>query len=402
MTIDPSRCEVTWPAPKGPSANPTLVVVDAAGTRVEASWTITVTNTGFRFVDAEAGSSTGTGTKESPWRTLADVWRGAGTDIVYFRKGTYTPEGIPTEGSALELRVVFNRADSQPTIWLAYPSETPIIDQGYTGSATPRIRVVGDVTYIDGFTVRNIYVMGFQVMQRGSGAVFRRMAMSRLAVGGDGSNAAFIMTTNGTRAYGMVVQDSSFADVSGESAALKFYATDRLIVEDCRFSDIRSSAGEALAVKESNRQFTIRTNTFEQSAGNAIGGNMADGTGTHSHTGEIAYNNVRAPVALRLNQNGETGETFAYRNTLLGKILIGGAGSGTTNDDGPFTLDRNVIVNGDTGTAIPFIDMIGRARETARIVLRDNLTGTSRANLVDNTGRLVNRALVGSVGHERP
>jgi Putative Ig domain len=402
MSINAQTGEITWVNPST-TATATVRVRDAEGTQVSQSWTIEVSTTGFKFVDAANGSSSGNGTIGSPFRTLADVHtRSAGNDIVYFRSGTYNTNGIPTVNSGLELRVEFDQQDGQPVKWLAYPGASPVLDYGYSGSATPRIRLAGETIYVEGFEVRNIYVMGFQVAHRGGqGGIFRRLNMHGLMVGGDGSNAAMIMTINvSQRAYGMVVQDSTFANVRGESAGLKFYATDRLLVENNVLRDLVSGSSEALAVKESNSHFTLRGNIFTNIAGNAIGGNMGDNSGSHSHTGEICFNNVRdagSNGAVRVNMNGESGQVFIYRNTFQGRVLVHNVDS----VDGPFTFTANVIVNDDSGTPSGSHITHDRVSAPSRVVLSNNLGGYPSQNIVDASGNLIGdfTRYLGTLGH---
>ena len=113
--------------------------------QVSQTWSISVSTTGFRFVDAVNGSSSGAGPVSSPWRTLLDVQsRGASNEIVYFRSGVYDTAGIPTVNSASSCESS-STTDRDPIIWLAYPGESPIIDHRYSGSATPTNSHVGQL-----------------------------------------------------------------------------------------------------------------------------------------------------------------------------------------------------------------------------------------------------------------
>ncbi|MGH9349666.1 MAG: Ig domain-containing protein, partial [Vicinamibacterales bacterium] len=97
MTIDSRTGTITWPNPQA-NASPTITVVDSEGTRISATWTITVTTNGFKFIDANNGrnaanngcsSSCGTGTLSNPWRTVRDMYQnGVPSDFIYFRNGT--------------------------------------------------------------------------------------------------------------------------------------------------------------------------------------------------------------------------------------------------------------------------------------------------------------------------
>lgn len=387
MTINPTTGEINWPNPAANASNITLTVTDAESTQVSQSWSITVGTSGFKFVDAVNGSSGGTGAIGSPWRTLADVYsRGTGNDIVYFRAGTYTTAGLPTIDSGAELKTEFDQA-ARPVMWLAYPGAAPVLDFLYTSSATPRIRLLGSSIYLDGFEVTRIYAMGFQIGHSGGrGSIFRRMNMHDLLNGVDGANSAFIMTMNtgaGAEGYGMVVQDSVFNNTRGTAAALKFYYTNRLLVEDCVFTN--SNGSETIAVKMRNRQFTIRANEFSAINGEAIGGNMFDGddANDHGHYGEIGFNNVRDGT-LVLNLQSEAGPTYVFRNTFQDRVLV----TNTTSDDGPFTFTNNVIVNSDNGTPSGSHVHHQNVSAPSRVVLVNNLTGFPSNNIVTPTGDL--------------
>jgi hypothetical protein len=399
MAIDPSTGVITWPNPTA-SAAAMLSVTDSEGTRVSQTWSITVGTAGFKFVDAVNGSSSGTGAISAPWRTLADVHtQGAGNDIVYFRSGTYNVNGIATGASGAELRVEFDQGDGNPVMWLAYPGAAPVIDFQFVSTDTPRIRLTGGTIYIEGFEARRIGVMGFQVGHTGRGSVFRKLNMHDLLRGVDGSNGAFIMTqwTGGSgEAIGMVVQDSSFTNNTGASAALKFYSTRKLLVENCV---INSSDSEALALKMDDIQYTARGNTLSNIRGAGLGGSMMNrGPG---HYGEFAFNNVKDASSLGaivVNQNSEAGVVYVYRNTLQGRVLI----QNTDSADGPFTFASNVIVNNDSGT--PSGSHIYHQSVTApsRIILQNNLVGSPSNGIVDANGVLTAAyaSYKGLVGHE--
>jgi hypothetical protein len=156
-----------------------------------------------------------------------------------------------------------------------------------------------------------------------------------------------------------------------------------------------------LAVKESNSQFTVRGNEFANIDGNAIGGNMGDNLGQHSHTGEICFNNVRdagSNGALRVNQNGESGRVYIFRNTFQGRLLVHNVDS----TDGPFSFTSNIIVNSESGTPAGSHITHDRVSDTSRIVLSNNVGAYPSDGIVDSLGRLVGSGLVylGSRGHQ--
>lgn len=403
MTIHPATGEINWTNPQT-TTTVTLNVTDFEGARVSETWRITVTTSGFRFVDAVNGSSSGSGSPGNPLRTLSDVYnRSLANDIVYFKTGTYNVTGITMIDSGAELRVEFNQS-SNSVMWLAYPGAAPVIDFMYTGTATPRIRLLGSTIYIDGFTLTRVGAMGFQVGHTGiNGSIFRRLSARDLMNGVDSSNSAFVMTMNtgaGLEAYGMVVQDSAFTNNTGVSAALKFYYTTKLLVEDCTFT---TGGNETLAVKMRNRQFTLRGNTFSGISNEAISGNMFDGddANDHGHYGEILFNNVRdaRTAALVMNLQGEAGPTYVYRNTFQGRVLV----TNTSLDDGPFSFSYNVIVNSDAGTPAGSHIQHQNVSAPERVLISNNLVGVPADGIVNAAGDLTvaYSRFIGTHGHMR-
>jgi len=403
MTIDPRRGEISWPDPRA-TASPTIVVVDAEGAEVTATWTIGVTTEGFRFIDAVNGRNAagdgcdtdcGSGTPAKPWRTIRDMYRnGRPGDFVYFRTGMYRVTDLPRvrPGSPWE-RVEFAE-QKHPVVWLAQPGHSPAIDFGHKPGveAAPLIRMSGTGVYVDGFETVNSRLIAFQfVSGTGAGPTFRRLRMHAHGPGIDGSNAAFILTTTSPEPsdYG-VIQDCEFWDVTGASVTIKVYAQRKLLIEDT----IHHHAPLAIELKDDVRQFTVRGNTFHDVSSTAIGGNMHEPT-TH---GEILFNNVRAGVALDLNQDGMAGPIHVYRNTLIGTVQVRNADA----DDGPFFLTRNVIVSGERGYRGSRVELLAGVSEPKRVVLAENIGGSPSAGLVDKAGHLQGKYLryLGTHGHQ--
>jgi len=395
MTID-GRGVISWVNPQG-NANATIVVRDSEGSQVSVTWPITVSTSGFRFVSATSGSPapTGAGTFANPWRTLSDVYYNAGpTDIVYFRAGNYDQLSLPrtSVGSPWE-RVEWG--SNKALMWLSYPGERPLINFGYRAGVErgPLLRISGAVNgphpYIDGFDTVNTSIIGFQTE---SPATFRRLRMHDLLLGGDGTNAAFIMTlTQPTPAVGMVIQECEFYNVPVGSVTIKIYAQERLLIEDT----IHHHADVAVELKDDVRRYTVRGNRFYGITNTALGGNMHETT----TNGEICFNNIAASQhALDVNQDGMAGITYIYRNTLVGRVRI----RNTDAADGPFYLRNNVIINSDGGT--PSGSHVYHESVTApsRVVLSNNLAGYANQGIVDANGLLTAAygSYMGTHGHQ--
>ncbi len=408
MTIDSRSGLVVWPNPQA-SATPTIRVTDSEGTTVAASWTITVTTDGFRFVDAVNGrnaanngcsSGCGNGSSSNPWRTISDMYYNAqATDFVYFRSGRYFVTDLPRVGAGGAWERIEFADYRNPSVWLAAPGHNPIIDF----ANGPLIRLRGNTVYIDGFETTNSRYIGFQYSSLGGiGPTFRRLRMHTSGPGLDGSNAAMILLnvfdapTNYT-----VIQDSEFFDINygTGNCALKIYSQAKILIESNYFHHTDNGAEAVVALKQDIRQFTVRSNVFNI-PGKAIGGNLSSYQNAETRTthGEILFNNVIAGMfAIDLNQNSQAAQIYVYRNTLVGPVRVREADA----NDGPFTFTRNVIVNNDAGTPSGSHISHYYVTDPSRIVAVQNLAGYPSDNIVDSSGNLTSgyASYVGNTGH---
>ena len=408
MTIDSRTGEIVWPNPQA-TATPTITVVDDEGTRVSASWTITVTATGFRFIDALNGrnaanngctTSCGTGTATNPWRTISDMYYNAGgTDFIYFKSGTYRVLDLPREsiGSVWE-RVEFP-GHTRAVIWVEYPGQSAVIDFAYG----PLIRLDGSSNdaYVDGFETTSCRIICFQT---GTAPTFRRLNMHDLTPGGDGTNASFIMTLSKYPSVttGMVIQDNEFHNWATQATSVKIYSQLKLLMEN----NVHHDGSVATELKADVRQFTVRSDRFYNITVNALGGNMhgcvgcgAGGADLYTTSGEMLFNYSRSMGnAVDLNQDGQARQLYVYRNTFVGRVQV----RNTDADDGPFYLSNNVIVSDDSGTPAGSHIYYLTVSDPSRIVLSNNLAGYPSDNMVDSNGNLTPAyaQYVGTRGHE--
>ena len=417
MTVD-ARGVISWPSPQA-SASPTLTVRDQEGSQVSATWNITVDGGSFRFVDAVNGNDANAGNQAAPWRTLSKVYSSAtGTQIVYFRAGTYTVAGIPVRAQDHPQGEEFIPWDGvqKSATWLAYPGDArPTLDFGYTGSgqpynsgdSVPRLKINGPNLYVDNMRFYRCMTMCFQVNHGGQvGTTFRRNVFDTGGPGIDGGNSAFIMfvAAGGANSLYTVVQDNEFMNLKRGTAnsGLKLYTLTKPLIEDNSFHEF-DAATESLAIKAAIVQYTVRGNRFYNVCSGIVG-NMDDYAGGDNTRGEILFNSVivRGPEptwALHFNQNGTAGETFIYRNTLVGPVVAFGVGPGS----GPFRLSQNVIVSEDGGSPRGSRITHYEVRDASRIVLTDNLTAPPSARIVDAAGLLQGASRtqhLGKRGHE--
>ena len=405
MTIDECTGEIRWPLPSGTTAEPTLTVTDAEGNTASSPWTIDVGEAGFRFVDAENGSDQNDGTLGSPWQTVAAVLGSTAGEVVYFREGTYATAGLPVDGDDTWARVEVN-AQETSVQWIAYPGESPTIDNGYQSAAVTGqfFRFSGDdvqPVYVDGFEVINGYDKGFQLGSWTDYTTFRRLDIHGIAQVIDGSNSAGIMTLSSYEDAGLygAYQDNDFHD--NAPGGIKQYSQEKLLWEDNLFRD----SGGGPDLKADVRRFEVRNCTFQNEITATCGlfGNMnygiEDTENGSDASGEIRYNLMLCSggTAQEVNQDSMAERIDLYRNTFIGDVFVRAA----DDEDGPFNFSRNVIVNEATGT-----DHISFYESTSEDVVTyfENLSGSAAEGLVDESGLLTGASSVyrGSRGHEIP
>lgn len=406
MTIDARTGRIVWPSPVEGSVSPTLTVVDGEGTEISSSWTIEVSTASFRFVDSNAGNDADSGTIETPWRTLAGVLQnGAAGQVVVLRAGTYDTQGMPVDGPDTWARVEFN-GQVHAVQWLAYPGETPLIDNGYSlGTQNSHfLRFYGSEetpVYLDGLSFTNAWDKGIQFTSGTDYAVFRRLDVSGIAEAIDGSNSAGIMTLSSYAdpSWYAAYQDNDFH--GNAPGGIKQYSHRKLLWEDSTFRD----SGSGPDLKAHVPRFEVRGCSFLDNAPGYCGlfGNLAmsDELGERS-SGEIRYNLIMCgddPMtwAMDVNQDSEAAEIHLYRNTFVGTVRV----RNTDSEDGPFAFTRNVIVNSSTE---PEHVTFEEVTDPTRVTFDDNLVGTPADGIVDADGELQGMYVdhLGTHGHRIP
>jgi hypothetical protein len=406
MTIDANTGEIRWPNPVGSRVRPMITVIDAEGTERSSSWEIQIGAAPFRFVDANHGSDSANGSRETPWKTLAAIKANSSPcSLVYFRAGTYDTSALQPTGDEESgwKRAEFN-GRVHPVQWIAYPGEKPVIDNGYRNDSNRGwfIRLQGSGShpvYLDGLEFVKARHIGLQFVSGvGDFAVFRRLAFSQIQEAINGANSAAIMTlTNPQRpSWYSAFQDLDFHH--NACGGIKQYSQRKLLWEDCQFRD----SGIGPDLKSDISRFEVRHCDFRDNSEARAGlfGNMHPARG-RDITGEIRFNRMicRHPgqLAMEVNQDGLANEIHLYRNTFIGLVRV----RNTDSADGPFHFERNVIVNTVNGSER--IEFEG-VNDPGRIVARDNLTASPSDQIVDPDGKLRGklRSLVGQRGHEVP
>lgn len=429
---------LTWPNPTA-DATVTVRITDMDGASETTSWSIDVTTTGWRWLDASVGSSGngvlvadgGTGA----WKTLADAYSGGAANIrLIWREGTYTPAGISTSsntGTPLANGSEFIQwnQSSKGVCWVAYPGETPTLDYEYTGDgypfdgaseSKPRIVMQGDSIYMDGITFYRSMIMALQFEVRTSsyGVQLRNCTFDTHGPGHDGTNASCCMWESYvTGSLYDIVIGCTFTNISygTGNCALKVYGVRDMLVANNTFGSMTTGAEGILALKNSKLfGVTVRGNSFD-GADTAIGGNMHDITAETKFNAEICFNNVRSTstnvsrgcITLGAAKTSDLGHVKVWRNTFRGQITI----QNVVTDDGPYEFFNNVIVNPD-GAQTPWNYVVDTSiTDSSRVTIvttmpasgTGNVAGAAADGILDANGLLqgsYRTAYLGDWGHE--
>lgn len=395
MSVDASSGILVWPNPvtSGSPHSVTVQVTDALGATASVTWTITVTTTGFIFVQAGAANG-GSGTLASPFNSIDD-WYVNKTDttysgqFIYYRSGTYNTNAAPIEdGWRLAM------PSHKPTVWLAYPGESPIID--VTGSHIAPYPSISN-WYLEGLTIRNMDTdFGVRIDSGGDHMVFYRNTFEDMPVGagGIGTNASGVMISNGgSKSNYVCFVNNTFQDfVGGGAYGILGYYADKVLVQGNTFTNLTDSSTKAIGPKMNNEYWFIRDNRIN------LGGS-GDGIwiDTYSTTGniEVSYNLSRSSGnAFWLGQEtGGYGNVESYRNTYVGLVDVDNLTANTTS------FEADIVINA-SGSA----DHIDRSGAGGTLSKTNILSGTSADGILDANGNLqgsYRTTYLGTRGYER-
>jgi hypothetical protein len=429
MTINSRTGEITWsnPLEAGSPHSVTAKVVDSEASEQTVSWTITVTTTGFIFIDGVNGNratttncsgvdganslpagitGTGTGTIDNPFMSMADLYGGMcynakHTDrfkgsFVYWKTGTYDLEAmkencyVDQTDVNNECRVPFVNA-RKATVWLAYPGNTPVINQKLNDNdAYIMFYDSTNNVYIDGLTfdVNDSSRSKSVVFGGGNNHTFRRNTSYGINHHHAGGNAAYVFITPGTN-YRYSVQDNIGRDLATNGYFVLGYNANKVLIENNTVTNIQ---GQGIGLKTNTKEWTVRGNSVKTTT---VAGIATQCYPTLQNT-EISHNYVVPTSGNAMFFNGEynstTGATYVHHNTIIGPVQLYMAAA--TN--GPWSIYNNVIVNSTTGDKI--IKTSWSSSDT--YTNTDNLTDTDTANVVDSNGLLIpaQSAYVGSRG----
>lgn len=391
MSIDQRTGEIVWDTPTE-RAEPyaiTVRVTDQNGRSTETSWTVRVTPDGFLFVDAENGASAedgGNGTIDAPFASLKDIYEGDDPGsvsrdtysgyFVYWREGVYDIDAHLTDNK----KVIFTQ-NRKPNVWLGFPGENPVIKvsaflQWYGNTSNLYFQSL-EFDMSDNLETRGLMFTG-----SAENVVVRKNEFHSIENGHTGGNSSFVyFTRSSSLGSNHALQDNIARDVN-TGYWLLAYTNRYVLVEDNHLSNIGS---HPVGPKAGNQHWFIRGNVFENNPQDSIWVYGGRSRGTHpTRDIEISHNLVMPGGGkVRINPvwSSSIGPVHMVRNTFLDKVQV----QEITENTGPYTINRNVIIN-----SWDEFDHIRKMNIEApdRLKIWENLTGTDQDNIVGNDGGL--------------
>lgn len=415
MTINVNTGEIIWLNPQA-DATPTLQVTDSSGAQVTSSWTITVSGSRFKYIapPASGGSDSNTGTKASPWATLAKFKASAGVNgIGVFRAGTYDMTGLVDQGEGIRWGTTL----SSPSIFLGYEGETVTFDFGGgqfdfgDGGSSPRVYLDNLILYGGG----NKTLRGFS----NDNMVVRRFVADTFGPGTNGSNSGFIMTESDqgptSPSYSnIVVQDGIvrnmlMAATNGANCFVKMYAWRRGLFERIHIEAMSDGGSEFEAVfsnKAGNQENIVRFCTSDQCVMPLVGGSQNGGANGRLCDWQVVLCHFKGPNSsigtVKVNEFGTATAPHYYdRCTFEGWVYIDEASTG----EGPFNISDCVIVNNNTGDPAGSHVQHGTPYDGSLVVRTNNLAGFAADGYIDANGLLTGQSRTDYLylrGHEVP
>ena len=326
--------EWTEPAGAGPHTF-RVQVTDQGGEAVELTWTVSVDEEAFVFVDAESGSDDAAGTIEAPLRTFAEgLWKNDDADatfagrIAIFRAGEYAvyasePLTSPVLDSALK-----------PSALVGMPGEAVTFDlsQGHF-----RVSRRGGM---DDLLVAGIDFVGsrpdlgnvrlFNIVRRSNRVTFWEVSFDQTSLGTVATDnpACLAFMSDGPFHENLAVLDSTL----GPNAASQLIVTfdSRYVLLEGNHAegvDLAASNGDNfLHAKDDTNDLTIRDNLFVGRVGTAAIAVTNQITLESAANQEVCWNrivydgNQNVDAAVTFNRQSTTPDAqnaHAYRNSVV-------------------------------------------------------------------------------------
>jgi hypothetical protein len=321
---------LSWPSPTTGAHTINVQVTDQCGTTVSVEFTLTVATTNFIFVDAINGNdTTGTGLIGAPLKTFnhgvyeddpdANAYAGK---IVIFREGTYDVD----EGLDGGHQPILNSAN-KPIAYVGFPGETAVMDTSLGQFICQQAADCYFANLILDGTYGGVTSQAIRMTRNSSRLTFFKLEFIN-CLGQTGANPGCVQfTSTGIRDYITVIR--CIADVTTTAPIYEGYSVHYVVIEhNINKGNIVGDTSQTFIITKGEHSFTsIRANIVNDVT--AVGGVQLDihlGTLIEQFTDiETCYNVVVVPdndpasfVCERWNNgNGETYNTYSYRNTII-------------------------------------------------------------------------------------
>lgn len=370
----------------GASESITVRVTDQDGSTVDLSWTVTLDNTKFVFIE-DGWTGTKTGTIDEPLEDISDWYLNSNTDatyagrIVVLRGGAYTLTG---DGGNLNFD-----PDDKTRGFVGYPDETPVIDCStaaivITTGGTADDLFVGGISWTpanDNDSNPHFFFLG-----SGDRTTFWGNSFSDMTHGTDGSDntCAVFWNSQATVRQNIFVKSNDFNNINNSTGSngsyIDIYTSEYILIESNTARNSTTNYG--FWMKYSEDYTTVRDNVAVDNVEGVqilIGGSSNIGN-TVEYT-EVCWNRIQRNSTnldcFTWSGGGTTHtEDFFYRNTVVGKPAF--LHPGTQNyieednlyitDDTTFLYQSYVTNINDLvyGSAVGAVDSEGKLTGTYR------------------------------------
>jgi len=400
---------INWASPTAGSHTVKVRVTDQLNSIKEVEWTLTVGTAGWIFVNPLAADDTGTGAIDDPFKTVGRIHSDSASSTefagyrVYLRGGTIPLDGMATNGGNFRLD-----PNTNPLVWLGYPSETVVVEE-YEGWMV--IGTGTDDVYLGGFTFQYaaayspgggtapIYMInsigGYDRMQV-HGLTFKEFKGSPFNAGA-GNTAAMYFNSN-PRNY-ISITDCEATGTVGifvDCYQWNYSVIDGFNVHDAAIITTDGSAHTTFLIKDNPDFVTLRNiemwdnNTWNSSIGGV--GYMCQNGGTNT---EVSYCTVLNPItsgrngAVYLFNNNIDGglveNLWLYRNSLNQRLVW--EGSAMTNfADGEEIHTKNILQTQSIAVADARVTDIDNIDSGTYLDASMKLTGASRVSYLGTHG----------------
>ena len=374
MTINARTGEISWPNPTttGSPHSCAIRVTDSSATQVTASWSVTVSTSGFKFVNSSAGTN-GDGSISSPYNSINNMLAGASRhDIIYFRSGTH---GVTANYGWLN-------ENDDPYMWLGYPGETATIDMNDYPVAT------ADPVYFDDLTFTDMDYYGLVIYGGTSYHTIRRCIFDGFTnTISDHENQGVIYITGSEGAgFYSAIQDNeikNWSSAAGTASGIgSVYRCQKLLIENNYIHSTATDSIMGILLKINTYTTTVRGNKIILADGWPIYFDAYSNQDGY----EICYNLLvntsgRGDTGVYNAFNWYQGLTWEYRNTIITDLIVR-----TCNYAAGITIANNIISNPNTawGDFASISNYVSYNDASSCFTTSNNLTSTTASTLVDS------------------